>query len=653
MKKIILFIVMCFLFFPLTFIYAQYHNIEVKEKYDFFNSLLYGDYLCTWHPSEYRDDGVDKDGALFGDGTSKILEGYVAMYKTTGDKAYLYKFIIESLCIMENRHDINPQADNNQPRWAVDPQMYHDGNILASFSRFIYLIKLEEPSLFYKPIYQFEKLKPINYQPNTCYCNIFGITFTTLGQYADWLQDRVGETLWWFINNGYWLSGEGFKKTPSSKRPAEINMQVGFGRTILFIGLTSGDQYLLNWSITYANLFKSNVNATDRCESKVHDEPVFMTHSNDAYWWYHSGWSVRKRNCFMGIIPLFDEPDYYSYTKYIEDISHGAVVTWLPLDYYNFQPNTPFTQLDMIRFRNMFTKNIYDGNGNFHNAVNGQNGPVYYKNGLYPEINTFKSASINYMSFTNFDNADVTVTPPNVYDIILEYYINNIHDVLLPPYKGQGNKGHAEIAQAQWNKECPNLTLYNRKVVYNQNFFAKGNLTVTPQETTGDSYAEPIISEQKFIVEDGTTVNMVAGNKIVIKPGTHIKKGANSHGYIDSNLCSGGGTKMLITDNNTPPHIGRTDNNLKEREDEIPADIEHPEYNYEFLIYPNPFDNSTTIKFSHNKTSKILIQHSIFYIRHSTPIYIFISFITSLPVSVSITQKYTPGSKVLPSIFIS
>jgi len=138
---------------------AQYQNIPVKEEYDLYNAdEVSKHHVCTIQPSEYDDDGVDVDGNTFGDGMSKVLEGYIALYKATGDKAYLYKFILQSLCIMENRHDLNPAADNSEPRWASGRQMYQDGYILAAFSRFIYFIKLEEPALFNAPIYQFDEL---------------------------------------------------------------------------------------------------------------------------------------------------------------------------------------------------------------------------------------------------------------------------------------------------------------------------------------------------------------------------------------------------------------------------------------------------------------------------------------------------------------
>lgn len=53
---------------------------------------------------------------------------------------------------------------------------------------------------------------------------------------------------------------------------------------------------------------------------------------------------------------------------------------------------------------------------------------------------------------------------------------------------------------AQWDKECFNLKIYNRRMVYDQDFVVKNTLVVAPQEqddyySLGDaSFAEPVIN---------------------------------------------------------------------------------------------------------------------------------------------------------------
>lgn len=576
-----------------------YKDIPVKEEYDFYNAheVNVDHRPCTLKP--------DKDERTFGDGMSKILEGYITMYKTTGDKAYLYKFVLQSLCVMENRHDLNESIASNIPRWATE--MYHDSYIIAAFSRFVYFIKLEEPALLNEPIYQFDELNPSNYLPNTCNCNSFGITFLTFGQYANWLQDRVIETLNWFLDHGYWHNTYGMLQHPYSNNTTGvcINMQIGFGRALFFIGLTTGENYFLDKANTIANLFKGKVVFKDRCENKSYNDYVLRLTEDNAYWWYHYGWSVTYRDCWDWWYYL-KEPKYSQFVEYVEDISHGAVVTWLPLDFYHFQPNSPFTIDDMIRFRNMFTKYIYDGEGGFYNNVDSSDNPVSIRKNQTTNYahNHFHPRALNYILFADFDGADATATPPNVYDIVFTYYKNHIQGYTSTPfgeYLGQDNKGHAEVVQAQWKRECPNLTLYNRKVVYNQDFKAKGALTIAPKETLGKSYAEPIIQDKIFTVEPGTTVNMVSGKSVVLKHGTHIKSGSNFRAYIDPALCSN-------TQNNSNPNRS----NNKEEQRSIPNKendtiVIGGSFENSLDIYPNPFASETLIQITLQKPSNVTL----------------------------------------------
>jgi hypothetical protein len=232
------------------------------------------------------------------------------------------------LCMVENRHDFNPEADNNEPRWSFDPQVYQDEYIIAAFSRFVYFIKVEEPLLFSEQVYQFDELNPSNYGANTCNCNKFGKTFSTFGEYADWLQGRVGETLWWYLTNGYWSNEWGVLQTPGiNATGAHINMQIGFGRALLFTGLTSAKKSFLDKAKTIANLFKGDVNFYDPCEDESYDAPTLRITSDNAYWWYHAGWRVSYRYCDSHQWPLPRVPKYSGFVEYYEDISHGAIAT--------------------------------------------------------------------------------------------------------------------------------------------------------------------------------------------------------------------------------------------------------------------------------------------------------------------------------------
>lgn len=284
-------------------LYGQYANYSVKEEYDLFNQQKVNN---SYNPCLLP---ANNDQGSFGDGLFPILESYVTMYKTTRDKAYLYKFVREAICVIENRHDFTPpiidpndptkNLPNGEPRWSES--MYHDGNIVAALSRFVYLIKIEESSLFYKTIYQFDELKPSNYAPNTCNCNKFGINFTTFGQFASWLQDRVGETAYWFIYNGYWQSFGGMEIFPYQNYPAHINQQSGFARMFLFNGLTAVNNDFLFRAGLISVRSKGQLNLYDYCNTpNTFNNNVFiLNQSKNSYWWYHAGYRVTPPNCLI------------------------------------------------------------------------------------------------------------------------------------------------------------------------------------------------------------------------------------------------------------------------------------------------------------------------------------------------------------------
>lgn len=214
--------------------------------------------------------------------------------------------------------------------------------------------------------------------------------------------------------------------------------------------------------------------------------------------------------------------------------------------------------------------------------------------------------SLNYIPYSEFDGADNTATPPDVYEILMDFYVSEITgNTNLPSgYNGQTNKGHADLVEAQWKNNCPDLTVYNRKVVYDQDFLSKGNLTVAPQETPGNSYAHPIISDKEFTVEPGTTVSMVAAKTIVLKPGTHIKAGSNFYAYIDPSLCNNNVNRK--TDKKT--YIDKDITQEKtSTEQAAPTERKVENYLYKNSIkaFPNPFNSYTVIQFSLQKESTI------------------------------------------------
>ena len=533
MKKIYLF---TFLLIIVSDIIAQdYQSLRVKEEYDLFSTIMVNNYSPQnkYYTKDFDTNHTKNDIntiTTFGEGIARILESYITMYETTKDKAYLYKFLFQSLCIIEERPDHSLDS-TKAPRWSFDPMIYLDGIILATLSRFVYFIEFEEPSLINEPIYQFDELKAEKYFPQSNYCNKFNIVFNTFVQYTKWLTDKLIETLDWYINNGYWNDNCAFTKSPNINKAAEINMQAGFSRALLYLGLCTHDSSYIAKAKIIDNLLQSNIQFFDYCKLKNYKAPLFILTNDNSYWWYHLGWYTPYHYC------IIRSKSIDGYTKYIEDISHAVPVIEFLMDYYKYLPNTSLDFDDMVRLRNMFTKHIYDGKGGFYRSVMGTDNPVYPQYKL-------DYAALNYIPLYIYDGADTTATEPNVYDIVLNFYqkyISKNSQIPKMPYFNGGFsiKGHAEIVKAHWEKEVFNLTLYNRHIVYDQDFFAKDTLTIAPQQydylhiENDKSFADPIITDNKFIVESGITVNMHAKEKIILKSGTYIKEGSHFRAYIE------------------------------------------------------------------------------------------------------------------------
>jgi hypothetical protein len=90
----------------------------------------------------------------------------------------------------------------------------------------------------------------------------------------------------------------------------------------------------------------------------------------------------------------------------------------------------------------------------------------------------------------------------------------------------------AEFTDQTWKRECYDLTMYNRKLTYNQNFFAKHNLDVFPtadncyHAANDESFADPIVSSNNFVIEPQVHAVFEADNRVTLKGEVHFKSGS-------------------------------------------------------------------------------------------------------------------------------
>jgi hypothetical protein len=269
----------------------------------------------------------------------------------------------------------------------------------------------------------------------------------------------------------------------------------------------------------------------------------------------------------------------------------------------------------------MFTKNIFNGNTSspeFRNAVTGSNTGTTPAN--FPQ-NEYKWSSMGYMPFYKFD---AMASPPNTYDIVMKFYETNVTPNLANVSEGGYVYGFSQLIAAQWDKECVNLNLYNRKMIYNQDFVAGNTINIQPQvvdffHQLGDnSFAEPIVSDDKFTIESGVVVHMNAGNEINFKPGFEIKQGATLYASINPIFCNENGRFSGLGNNDTLP-VNMTYSDIEEiiqqEEDSIfsntlrlqfidePNELTNlPDNNFykNPEIYPNPTDGLIRIESLHD-----------------------------------------------------
>jgi hypothetical protein len=468
------------------------------------------------------------------------------------------------------------------------------------------------------------------------------------------LAKREVETLD-FINSNYWIGDDKGYRAPIDNYPLAVNMQSGFGGALLYLGFLSsnvssvfsGLQSYLDKGAALARLYKysPDLNFTDKCICASYPFNSMLVLDDNSYIWYHSGWRVTKRNCAKGCyddLPHFGTSDYTDYVRYIEDMSHAISTLITPQVAYEINLFThstyPFATSDMIYFRNTFTKKLFDGNINdpgFYSAVNGTNGPIYpsTESGIF---NKYEYTSLAYMPFYKFDGINYLAPTPNVYNIIMNYFRKKIYPNPTLLSGGLHVKGFADVVSAQWDKECVNLTLHNRKMIYHQDFIVKNDLEVAPQEphvipqtthtvyTPGDlSFTEPIINSPEFTIESGIKVKMIAGNSIILKSGFKAKSGSSFRAFIDPSLCSGiGGQRMLITQpgNHRPDSLYGTEtymnisdtsgnkyfsNNAIRTIYQSGSDFRASDYY--LRVQPNPFYSETEIVFRLKEESEVTL----------------------------------------------
>jgi hypothetical protein len=294
--------------------HAQY-DVPAKEQFDMlshkvvYNGSYNGivNYMLHTNPwSAYQ----------YGEQIGPTLESYVRMYETTKDKAYLVKFVNLALKAVAWR----------KANYRFNDPLYMDGQLLWPIAHFIHLVLIDSPDL---GAFEMASNAGLIIVPtSTIPANELPAQASyTMHEIATWLLARSVESLDAIIAD-HWDQALGFDGA------AAVNMQGAFAGALLHLGhmatvnsTYSGLQSYLDLGARLAALFRSHIDIEDDCSCSSYSQPVLRSATHNAYWWYHAGWEIDKRDCIFSWESCppythFNQPNLPKYQEYIEDISH-------------------------------------------------------------------------------------------------------------------------------------------------------------------------------------------------------------------------------------------------------------------------------------------------------------------------------------------
>jgi hypothetical protein len=645
-------------------------QMKIKEGYDKSRKWYSANY-GNWDKTDVIDGQREPERLQEYKGFSEEMQSYLNMYRITRDKAYIVKSINIGLKLISKRTDVIKNISGIPPIWAdhqnTNPNendeilgYWYDGFAAAAIAELAFIIIASEYSqeLFNIPLPTPLIINPMPSVP------LPPVPISTFGAVGNWLKERMEETMTYYgtvqwANDAGWLYGELSSTQCNGKEYhyglVGLNMHSPLTVAAMYLkkmipnsSISSIPERIANFYFSEVPLFDDDkIIDNEICDpynlisednggifDKCFTVPTIMRINTtyNAYWWFYYGWSrgfikPDDNNCSNNC-----RRPCSNITEHIEDLSHAGITMDFPI---HSIPFGYFTETEMIRWRNTFTKLVWDPfhpNGpGYHSAINGDSDEAIdsklttaggCRGANVINCPNYREVPLLFAPLYKYDGADATAIGPNVYDICNYYYQNTMEPAILQNQDWQSNRsilGVSRLASAQWDKDCPNLTLYNRKLVYDQDFFAKNELIVAPNQTTDpfytrngvtnqiESFAEPVINTPDFTVESGVEANFTAGNRIVIKKG-HIKQGARSRGYIDPSLytCSneridnsGTGISENNLWENKYPDETMSDNTstqsvIKQKQ---PATLQNTDATYkkgEITLQPNP----TTGKFS-------------------------------------------------------
>lgn len=480
---------------------AQYGDLGIREKFDNVYASLYQDagtnIMQHYGITVYRgvpeglaaEDPLDLQAKL-GDYAS-ALEALLIMYEATCDRDYLDEFLRNYIPVLSARADfaeIDGAPASDYPITFFD-NVALEAKLLHASAHYVHLIGessigwVEGPD-FYG--YNLPTTDPEHWTQQDF--DAIGHPFMTYdprtyAEFATLFNDYNKLTMNHLIEN-FWRGGnECFCKPVSGgigcpntddyaylksckdsecplpgseevKSISELGAQAPFGTALIYI-------YLANPNDT-----QYGVHAVEMARAYLIQNGGILKYNptHKAYTWHHDGWQAKRAN---------QNSPWVRETDDIENIAYGAWDISFPLLYNKYYDeitgtitgNQYFEDYQMVRFRNTFTRliynytapsitNTYNYGTTFFMNVDGTNTPT----STWP-ANTLQSvaqsSAKSWINLYRFDNVPGTMGTNNVYNILMDYYIGKEADLPATSANFGGIKivGLAQMCKANYDVE--------------------------------------------------------------------------------------------------------------------------------------------------------------------------------------------------------